>query len=178
MTPPADRMGECAPGKEALDALDRLDERAAGSGFSDEDAALIRSTVSALREEAEQLREERDAAVSACDKAIRERRSLEQKEDDWHSAYERAEAELARYREGLRETLQYLSNLNENADEALLRLRVDRAREVLLAASSPSPGDTDCEHDWIREHGSSGSYCARCGAGPVEVPGDTEGGQE
>lgn len=39
---------------------------------------------------------ERDEARRACEKAIRERRSLEQKEDDWHSAYERAEAERDR----------------------------------------------------------------------------------
>ena len=128
MTQPA-RLPDQQPVGDCMDALDRLDERAAGSGFSDEDAALIRSTVSALREEAERLREERNAAQAALIRRNKEAVA--------------AEAELARYREGLRETLQYLSNLNENADEALLRLRVDRAREVLLAASSPSPGDTE-----------------------------------
>src|SRR6185295_6903478 len=40
-----------------------------------------------------------------CEKAIRERRSLESKEDDWHSAYERSERRVAELEAALRETL-------------------------------------------------------------------------
>ena len=54
------------------------------------------------KEQYDALVAERDEARKACEKAIRERRSLEIKEDDWHSAYERSLAEVARLREALR----------------------------------------------------------------------------
>ena len=43
-------------------------------------------------------------------------------------------------------------------------------QEIARAADSPP----DCEHDLVREHGTSGSYCARCGAGPFEPDGGGE----
>ena len=75
-----------------------------------------------LIEERDALVAERDEARKACEKAIRERRSLEIKEDDWHSAYERSLAEVARLREALRE-----------ANQTIMSTR--------LVSGEPSPGE-------------------------------------
>jgi hypothetical protein len=43
------------------------------------------------------------------------------------------------------------------------------ARQALAGTDTPA-GSPECEHDWVREHGSAESFCLVCGAGPVPNP--------
>ena len=55
-----------------------------------------------------ELRERVAELEQVCEKAIRERRSLESKEDDWHSAYERSERRVAELEAALRQALEHM----------------------------------------------------------------------
>jgi hypothetical protein len=87
----------------------------------------------------------------ACEKAIRERQSLETKEDDWHRAYENAERRLREATDALRLV------------RDLLREGKGPAALAAVEGTSATPGE-DCPrggtHAWIR-----GVRCAKCGTG-------------
>lgn len=90
--------------KEAADWL-AADCTARAARLEGEVERLRRNWDTAL-EQVDRLEAERDEARRTCEKAVRERRSSEQKEDDWHSAYERSEARVARLEAVLREALE------------------------------------------------------------------------
>lgn len=127
-------MGECVPGKEALDALDRLEALAHGPHGSVvrypeqvEDAATVRSALSALREEAEQLREERDMARDQRNTWQEVALADEQRD-------EAAEAEVQR----LREERRYERTGRQAAESELrhVRAKLERAEEGLRDAQA------------------------------------------
>ena len=155
MTPPADRMGECVPGKEALDALDRLIDYAgwATTPKSHRDAvATVRSSLSALREENERLREERDeerqSRIEYMDIARAER-----------GAAQAAEAEARRLTEGLREIEHWPFDVNKTAVDDAREMR-EKARALLSASPPPLP----CGHpeSSVVSADEGTAYCGEC----------------
>jgi len=98
--------GLVVPSDEALATLDDLAARARDARQfckeADADAKAAEADRDLLRQEARIRDVDRDRLArrvaeleQVCEKAIRERRSLESKEDDWHSAYERSERRVA-----------------------------------------------------------------------------------
>jgi chromosome segregation ATPase len=113
-----------------------------------------------------------EAAEAACEKAIRERRSLEIKEDDWHRAYEAAEAEVKRLqkiernnsvlfdkmkaaeadRDRLREALEWMANYNLTGTERTLHIDFQgKARQLLDALDARADWWDHAELDRMRD---------------------------
>ena len=101
--------------------------------------------------EFESMREARDRLArrvaeleQTCEKAIRERRSLESKEDDWHRAYERSERRVAEL--SSKEPRKLDSELRKALSWALATLEIALARIDTIDGDSLSD-----EHYAIRQ---------------------------
>lgn len=112
---------------------------------------------------------ERDEARRACEKAIRERQSLEIKEDDWHSAYERAVAERDEARQGMRNYMDSNAALSRSAiGNRDLRWKAEAEREILREALEQI---ADHVYDGSPESGRDLRLVARAALErPVKVP--------